>query len=132
MSADFWNEIEHFKKAEFDCPCCGANKMARDFVRKLDDLRSRVNFPLVVSSGYRCAKHNAAVSKTGDHGPHTTGRAVDFAIFGRAAFIVVQQWSLGGWGTGLGLNQRGPHQKRFVHLDDLEAGERYRPTVWTY
>lgn len=132
--SDVWDELRFFKKSEFDCRCgCGGNEMNPDFLKKLDDLRSRVDFPFIVTSGYRCPDHNEQVSSTGRNGPHTTGRAVDLSLFGQRAFNVMRQWTLGGWGTGIGLNQKGPHKKRFIHLDDLEAdGKRFRPTVWTY
>lgn len=134
MSGVDWSTVVHFAPEEFECACgCGRNEMQPDFIRKLDDLRSRFDFPFVVTSGYRCPDHNAKVSTTGRDGPHTTGRAVDLSLFGRRAFLVIRQASLFGFMTGLGLNQRGQHEKRFVHLDDLEAGDgRYRPTVWTY
>ncbi len=132
--SDIWDELKFFKKSEFDCRCgCGRNEMDPDFLRKLDDHRSRVDFPFVVTSGYRCPDHNEAVSNTGRSGPHTTGRAVDLALFGRRAFGVMRHATLGGWYSGIGLNQRGPHNKRFIHLDDLEPEDsRFRPTVWTY
>jgi len=123
----------HFDRSEFECKCgCGQNLMADDFILKCDQLRQVLRFPLIVSSGYRCPTHNVAVSTTGIHGPHTTGRAVDFAIFGHKAHKLIQQASLGGWFTGIGLNQKGTHSKRFVHLDDLAGPDHPRPNVWTY
>lgn len=127
-----WDELKYFKKTEFDCRCgCGQNKMQPDFLKKLDDLRERLDFPLIVTSGYRCPSHNMAVSTTGGEGaPHTTGRAVDFSIMGTNAFRLITQASLGGWMTGIGVNQRGAHAKRFIHLDDLDRFP--RPNVWSY
>lgn len=128
-----WDELRFFKKTEFDCPCCGGNQMSETFLRKLDDHRGRVDFPFIVTSGYRCPNHNEQVSSTGRNGPHTTGRAVDLAIFGRNAHRLIQQGALGGWYSGIGLKQHGPHAARFVHLDDLEQTDgRFRPTIWTY
>lgn len=107
--------------------------MDDDFLLMLDDLRHRLKFPLVVTSGYRCPVHNVRVSTTGPTGPHTTGRAVDLAIFGGQAFRLITQASLGGWMSGIGLKQHGTHERRFIHLDNLESGSgRFRPTVWTY
>ena len=107
--------------------------MEPDFLKKLDDLRGRFDFPFIVTSGYRCADYNERISSTGRTGPHTTGRAVDLALFGRKAYGLMRHWTLGGWGTGIGLHQRGPHDKRFIHLDDIPADDnRFRPTVWTY
>lgn len=132
--SDVWDELKFFKKSEFDCRCgCGGNEMNADFLRKLDDMRSRMDFPYIVTSGYRCPDHNEKVSTTGRNGPHTTGRAVDINVFGKRAFQVLQQAALGGWFTGIGLNLKGSHDKRFIHLDDLDSHDnRFRPTVWTY
>lgn len=129
-----FDELRFFKKSEFTCKCgCNRTFMEPDFLKKLDDLRSRVDFPFVVTSGYRCPEYNNKISTTGLTGPHTTGRAVDIQLHGRQVFNVMRQATLGGWFSGIGLNQRGPHAKRFIHLDDLEKTDgRFRPTVWTY
>lgn len=129
-----WDELRFFKKTEFNCRCgCGRNNMEPEFLKKLDTARGILGFPLIISSGYRCPSHNERVSTTGKSGPHTTGRAADVLIFGREAYILVRYMSLHGGMTGLGINQRGAHDKRFIHLDDLEQSDgRYRPTVWTY
>jgi hypothetical protein len=35
--------------------------------------------------------------------------------------------------TGIGVAQRGPHDKRFIHLDDLKNSEQNpRPWIWSY
>ena len=126
-----WDELTFFKKTEFDCKCgCGRNEMNPVFLNKLDDLRGRLGFPLIVSSGYRCPEHNNAVSNTGDDGPHTTGHAVDFAVSGRQAYdlvhVAARQWLA----SGIGLKQHGAHSSRFIHLDDLDRAP--RPNVWSY
>lgn len=128
-----WDQLVHFRREEFLCACCQSESMDEDFLLTLDDLRHRLKFPLIVTSGYRCPEHNNRVSSTGFNGPHTTGRAVDFAIFGRQAFSLLQQCTLGGWMSGIGLKQHGPHERRFIHLDNLESIDgRFRPTTWTY
>ena len=131
-----WADIKHFDPGEFRCKCgtCGSDghEMNIDFVAKLDDLRERIGVPLWVSSGYRCPAYNSQISTTGEDGPHTTGRAADVALYGPNVHRLVQQSSLGGWFSGIGLHQRGPHAKRFVHLDDLEEPDHPRPRIWTY
>lgn len=128
-----WAEITFFKKTEFDCNCgCGSNLMEKTFLKTLDDLRGRCDFPFIITSGYRCPEYNDAVSSTGRNGPHTTGRAADIKLFGQRAFNVIRHCTLGGWMTGIGVMQHGPHNSRFIHLDDLEPGDRFRPTIWTY
>jgi len=131
-----WSDIQHFSPAEFNCRCkvCvdSWRHMDMEFIYALDQLRERLKFPMIITSGYRCPAYNDVVSTTGPHGPHTTGRAADVAISGEKAFRLVQQCTLGGWMTGIGINQKGPHEKRFIHLDDLGAPDHPRPRVWTY
>lgn len=127
---------KHFTLAEFACKCgeCDSDgsEMSTEFVDKLDDLRERHGFALVVTSGYRCPDYNDRIASTGRDGPHTTGQAVDLALSGPRVHRLVTQCSLGGWMSGIGLNQRGEHSKRFVHLDDLAEPDHPRPRIWTY
>lgn len=132
----FSDHIRYFKPSEFACDCgdCGStgHEMRLDFVEKLDDLRHRLGFPLFVTSGYRCPTYNQRISTTGIDGPHTTGRAADIGLSGPRVHSLVQQCSLGGWMSGIGLNQKGDHSTRFVHLDDLAEPAHPRPRIWTY
>lgn len=121
---------QHFTRDEFKCKHCGKNKIEDSFVDKLEALRVRVGFPLIVSSGYRCPTHNAAVSSTGPNGPHVTGRAVDFALSRHRAWEVLRAAMDMGF-SGIGVQQKGGG--RFLHLDDLEEPDHApRPTLWSY
>lgn len=117
----------YFHIAEFACHCgCGQNLMASDFIDKLDELRERCGFPLVINSGYRCPEHNTRVSTTGQSGPHTTGRAADLGV-NREKAVIVLEHALQMPFAGIGVNQKG--DGRFIHLDCVE-----RPfkTIWSY
>lgn len=83
--------------------------------------------PLTITSGYRTPEYNASVSHTGAEGPHTKGRAVDFACDGRLAFKIIREALKLGF-TGIGISQKGT--SRFVHLDMIN--EAPRPNVWSY
>src|SRR5688572_18275388 len=101
--------------------------MSRDFVKKLDELRERCGFPLIVTSGYRSPEYNKSVSTSGLEGPHTTGMAVDLACNGGQAYVILKHaFDLGF--TGIGVAQTG--SKRFIHLDILKTNP--RPNVWSY
>lgn len=102
-----------------------------EFLRSLETLRVIAGFPFRLSSAYRCSQHNMRVSSTGPCGPHTIG-AVDVLVHGERAHRLVRLAIEQGW-TGIGLQQKGPHDSRFVHLDRLpDAAGQPRPTVWTY
>lgn len=98
------------------------------FLDAIQDLRRAFDRPLIVSSYFRSAEYNAQVSSTGAHGPHTTGQAIDFSVAGEDAYHLVQRAMRMGF-TGIGVNQKGPWEKRFIHVDILSEK---RPRVWTY
>jgi len=123
---------EHFRDHELKCRCCGKNLMDPEFMEKLEVLRVHFDTPMVVTSAYRCPKHNYTVSTTGAKGPHTTGKAIDISIAGSDAHYLVRLAMRMGF-TGIGINQKGAHISRFVHLDTLTEEEGYpRPRVWSY
>jgi len=123
----------HFSKEELTCKCgCG---MLPDpiFMNKVELLRVTVGFPFPVNSAARCAKHNKAVSGTGEDGPHTTGHAIDLGLSGAKALTVLNTALRMGVFTGIGINQKGNYPGRFVHLDDLpNAPGQPRPHIWSY
>ena len=78
--------MKHFKFEEFRCRCCGglpplarANEALVDNV--LDPAREQFGGPVSVNSGYRCAKHNAAVGRV-PASQHLRGEAADIAPVG--------------------------------------------------
>ena len=106
--------------------------MDADFMERLEQLRVAFDKPMTVTSAFRCPNHNAQVSSTGLTGPHVTGKSVDIAVSGHDAFDLLALAFLHNF-TGLGISQRGPHNKRFIHLDTIENGPgRPRPTIWSY
>jgi uncharacterized protein YcbK (DUF882 family) len=120
-----------FSDKELACRCdCGTLPPA-DFRAKCERLRERYGKPLIVTSGARCPEHNAKVSGTGRTGPHTK-RAIDFAVRGTDALRLIDLALEQGF-TGIGVSQKGPHDERFIHLDDLpnEPGQP-RPWIWSY
>ena len=121
---------KNFSENEIRCKCCGASVIVPEFLDKLQALREEYARPMKITSWYRCSKHNAAVSSTGLDGPHTTACAVDIACSGRNAFDLVHLAVVYGF-TGIGVNQKGPHDKRFIHLDTLRNGLGF-PRIWSY
>jgi zinc D-Ala-D-Ala carboxypeptidase len=122
----------HFAASELVCRHCQTHRMQDEFMQRLEGLRAAFARPLVPSSAYRCGVYNARVSTTGLHGPHTTGRAVDIQISGPAAYELLDLALTHGF-TGIGVQQKGPHGGRFVHLDDLpRSGDAPRPALWSY
>ncbi|MFO1259072.1 MAG: D-Ala-D-Ala carboxypeptidase family metallohydrolase [Gammaproteobacteria bacterium] len=125
--------LVYFSETELRCKCgCGQVKMNSSFLEKLIALREQLGFPFIITSAYRCPKHNQQASSTGIDGPHTTGRAIDIAVSGEKAYKLIQAAPAFNM-TGIGVKQAGPHASRFIHLDDLQSKDGFpRPWVWGY
>jgi uncharacterized protein YcbK (DUF882 family) len=129
-----WLRYPNFEEDEFRCKCgCGLADMDDGFINWLQEMRIVAGFPFSVSSGFRCPKYNSIVSRTGPHGPHTTGKASDILVFGRQA-RKIDKLSHDFYMTGIGLKQHGPLRDRFIHLDNLLDSETEgpRPWIWSY
>lgn len=123
---------ENFPHAELSRVSTGGVRMVPAFLDRLQTLRLSFQHPIILTSAYRSPEYNLRVASTGANGPHTTGRAVDILIQGADALDLIGRAWVNGF-TGIGLKQHGPHNGRFVHLDDLPAGpDRPRPWIWTY
>ena len=132
MSGLDWRRWPNFTREEMACRGTGECRMEPSFMDLLQRLRESFAAPLVISSGYRAPAYNAKVSATGADGPHTTGCAADILVHGRGARLLVWRAVELGF-AGIGINQRGPAEARFIHLDTLEARPgRPRPWLWTY
>ena len=76
------NEIRvspHFLLREFQCRCCGCVKLSPRLLERLEALREIWGRPVVVTSGYRCATHNAKVGGA-TRSLHMAGLAADVAV----------------------------------------------------
>jgi len=126
-----WSKYPNFDRSEFICKCgCGQEEMDEEFLEKLQNIRVEAGFPFIINSGYRCPDHNDRVSGTGRNGPHTTGMAVDIGVMGANAHHLTVIGILHGM-TGIGVCQRGPWDKRFIHLDFI-VDHNKRPWMWSY
>ena len=77
-----WN-FPHFQKSEFACKCgCGFDDINYNLVNILERIRSHFgDRQIIITSGCRCAKHNAEVG--GVQGSrHVLGKAADFYVSG--------------------------------------------------
>ena len=112
-----------FQLSEFQCPCCGENKTSQALIDKLDEIREAYGKPMVVTSGYRCKKHNAEVGGVWPS-DHTDGEAADIACTrdgDRFRLIKI--------GLDKGLKRIGVH-RAFVHLSISTV--RPQEVIWLY
>lgn len=106
------NLSEHFSEDEFRCKCgCGQVKTDPVLVAYLEILRFMIDAPIIITSGYRCHKHNLTVSPN-PKSYHTQGRAADIyspKIIPAKLFWYVENCPFGGIGFYKG--------KRSIHVD---------------
>ena len=82
----------NFADHEFRCPCCEmlSNSDAFiPFVERLQKARDKARIPFVITSGYRCPRHNAEIGGVPDSS-HMKGIAADIRIrSNRERFLIL-------------------------------------------
>jgi hypothetical protein len=73
----------HFQQSEFACRCCGHGAAKPKLIAALEWVRRDWGQPMTVTSGFRCAKHNAEVGGA-PNSAHLTGDAADISDAGGA------------------------------------------------
>jgi len=70
----------NFSLAEFGCSCgCGMNETKIELLHALQEVRTSLEEPMSITSGYRCEEHNKAVGGV-NTSSHVQGWAADIAI----------------------------------------------------
>ena len=118
-------QAKYFKSKEFDCPCCGANKMNHDFIEKLQRCRTVARVRFDINSGFRCKKHNADPKVGGKkNSEHLIGMAVDIAVpNSRIRFLILNAAIHTGF-RRIGIC------KNFIHLGN--SLEHPQEVAWLY
>ena len=123
-----WN---YFSVDELKCKGTDECEMDEEFMEKLEALRHEFNEQMIVSSGYRHESYNQVI-RGAKNSPHLYGKAVDIVISGKSAYRLMKLSIEHGF-TGIGVSQRGPHEKRFLHIDTMENSDTHpRPWIWSY
>jgi hypothetical protein len=118
--------FKHFTFEEFDSPDApgsGREHMDPQFIRKLDNIRSRVGLPFFITSGYRTEAHNRSVGGAANSS-HMRGLAADIAAPTDAMKRSIARASIAEGITRIGWG------RTFIHLDDDRAKQ--QQTVWGY
>lgn len=99
----FWDDIAHFSREEFRCPCgkCGGFPVepVEAIVREAEALRVALGVPVVIvppdghsgGSGVRCQAYNDSLKGSVPNSRHVQGKAVDFCAPG-VANAVKEAW----------------------------------------
>ena len=79
----------HFHSSEFKCKCgCGKIKIEKKLVNNLEKLFAKLNASkCIISSGYRCKKHDKVVGGSGE-GQHTKAKAADCVYYDKNNKII--------------------------------------------
>jgi len=110
----------YFKVEEFACKCCGKHPIDALFLAQLEKARGMAGVPFVITSGYRCPTHNAAVGSTSKN--HTSGKAADIkATDGPTRGKILKGLYRAGF-------QRIGVAKDFIHADSMDEVE----SAWFY
>lgn len=122
-----------FKLSEFECQCkekCPGKmpnlRLNNDLIAALNRIRARFGRPIIVTSGFRCKKHNSAIGGA-VASQHLLGTAADIRPASGEKEHLEQLWeickeeeSVAGLGDG--------RKKGFIHVD-VRPGQR---KVWKY
>ena len=101
----------HFSAAELMCPCCGvgADKMSPNMLQMAEEIRAENGSrPMMVSSAFRCEKHNAEVGGV-PNSHHLYGQAMDVHIAGVPAATIVAQAKRRGSPDAYAMNKNWAH-----------------------
>lgn len=115
--------LKSFTSLEFDCHGndCSITYIDDNLVTLLQRIRDHFDKPLIITSGYRCKAHNAAV-KGGTNSYHMRGMAADIVVQGvSTAEVAKYAESIGVKGIGL--------YSSFVHVD-TRTNKFYWETSW--
>lgn len=113
----FWKDVRYFTREEFRCQCggryCGGfpAEPSETLVALAEKVREHFGVPMIVSSGLRCQKHNAAVGGV-SNSRHLSGRAMDFTLRGRSAGEILAYVQ-----TLPGVNYAYAIDGSYVHMD---------------
>lgn len=121
-----WSEIKFFNKKEFDCSFSGFNKMQREFMDALIDVRAHFGKPMIVTSGYRDASHPIESSKPRSGGEHTLGLCCDILCNNSYDRFQIINISL-----SLGKIHRIGVGANFLHLG-IGANHLPKNVIWIY
>ena len=112
----------HFCFAETRCKCgCNENRVNQILLDKVEELRLRINKPLLILSWYRCESHNKRVGGALLSG-HLIGEAVDFFC---PHLQLSQLWLFCERNSFDGLGAYPESKPPIIHADILERYSRW-------
>lgn len=113
----------YFSRKEESCRCCGCGGLVPDFRAKLNEARELAGIPFILTSAFRCEKHNQEVGGS-ITSSHLAGLAVDIKCTDAwSRFKILSALlEVGFQRIGIGRN--------FIHVDDDLT--KSRGVIWDY
>ena len=111
-------DTKNFAVKEFACKCCGKNIIDQRVINMCQVIRDAIGYPIRVSSGTRCEKHNAEVGGE-KNSNHVKGLAADLvceSIGAKRLFSVIADMKARGELPEMSYAIL-YIQKDFVHID---------------
>ena len=97
-----------------------------DLVQKLKETVKKSGFGALPIADQWCLECNTI----GEDNPYAHGLAVRFKVHGRVAWALIGIAGAQGF-SGCGVQQGGPREERYIHLDCLSDREgEFRPDIW--
>lgn len=119
---------KNFQLSEFACKC-GCSQMPdpnslefKHLVCKLQTIRDECKFPLKITSGYRCQKHNKSIGGKSDSS-HLVGLAVDIEIKNDYSRLIFLESAIKAGIKRIGI------AKDFIHIDTNDTKNN---ALWIY
>ena len=85
LTDEEWSTMDYFTKEEFACQETGEHGATRALVLRVNSLRTTLNRPLIINSGFRSPRHSIERKKR-QPGTHAMGMAVDIKCSGDLAY----------------------------------------------
>lgn len=129
MSLD-WSKYPNFTEDEFICSHTGKCRMMPYFMDTIQQIRTTIQIPLVLSSGYRDPTHPIEAAKP-TPGEHAFGVGGDFLISGPDALKLISVAYHYGI-RRIGIAQKGEHSNRFIHIGMGDKQLGFPEAMWSY
>ena len=108
---------------DFKCPCCGANEISDDLVKRLQGIEVECHVKLHINSGFRCEKHNKEI-RGEDASSHLVGLAADVSCNYSGLRMYLINYGLAAEIDRIGIG------KSFIHFDIDTT--KPRDVIWLY
>lgn len=120
-----WQDYPNFTAAEFRCKHTGRDGMDKEFMGRLQALRTAYGRPMVINSGYRHHTHPVEAAKGHRNGEHVQGRCADVHATSSGDRFRLVRLALEHGFTRIGI------AATFVHIG-LGTGDLPEQVIWLY